>query len=209
MLLSDDLFPPVEADAGRREGGVVMHRELPARPDVEHYRKEAKELVRRYAAREGDAVARAHAVIGARADERFLLADAQYVVAVEHGHPSWPAFKRAFEPAGLGALLGVERAEIVLDSGLRYTEGKPVEVVVKKRTHRYAVGDGGNAVALAGKPHGWLPVAADLVEEFSVNVNRRGVVLVGTVYPEMLARLVAQVAAASLAVYQALLELDD
>jgi hypothetical protein len=186
-----------------------MQRELPSRPDLEHYRKEAKGLVRAYAARDASAVSRAHAVLGARADERFVLADAQYVVAVEHGHPSWAAFKRGFEPSGLGALLGLERGEVVLDSGLRYTEGQPVEVVVRKRVHRYAIGDAGAAVALAGKPSGWLPVAAGVVEEFSVNINRRGVVLVGTVYPEMLARLVAQVAGASLAVYEALLELED
>jgi hypothetical protein len=186
-----------------------MQQGLPARPDLEHYRKEAKGLVRRYAAGEANAVARAHAVLGARADDRFVLADAQYVLAVEHGHPSWAAFKQAFEPTGLGALLGLERGEVVLDSSLRYTEGRPVEVAVKKRIHRYSIGDAGAAVALAGKPRGWLPVAADVVEEFSVNVNRRGVVLVGTVYPEMLARLVGQVARASLAVYEALLELDD
>jgi hypothetical protein len=47
------------------------------------------------------------------------------------------------------------------------------------------------------------------VEEFSLNVNRRGVVFVGTVYPRMLERLVALVAETSLAVYEALLELDE
>jgi hypothetical protein len=186
-----------------------MHQELPARPDLEHYRKEAKRLVRRYENGEADAVARAHAVLGVRADERFVLADAQYVLAVEHGHSSWAAFKQAFEPTGLGALLGLERGEVVLDSGLRYTEGSPVEVAVKKRIHRYSIGDAGAAVALAGRPPGWLPVAGRVVEEFSVNLNRRGVVLVGTVYPEMLARLVGQIAGASLAVYEALLQLED
>ena len=110
--------------------------------------------------------------------------------------------------ADLDALVTVERGEIVLRSKLRYTEGMPVEVFVRKRMHRYAIDDGGAAVRLAGKPQGWLAVAEEVVEELSLNVNRRGVVFVGTVYPRMLECLVSRVAETSLAVYEALLELE-
>ena len=147
-------------------------------------------------------------MLGPRARERFQLSDAQYVIAVEHGHASWPEFRRACEPKSLDGLAAVERGEIVVRSELRYTEGAPVEVSVRKRMHRYAIDDGGAAVQLAGNPEGWLAVAEDVVEELSLNVNRRGVVFVGTVYPRMLESLVSRVAETSLAVYEALLELE-
>jgi hypothetical protein len=186
-----------------------VHQELPTRPDLEHYRKQAKALARAYSEREAGAVARAEAVLGSRARERFQLSDAQYVLAVEHGCSSWAELKRACERPRLEALAEVERGEIVLRSDLRYTEGEPVDVFVKKRLHRYAITDQANAVRLAGKSPGWLETAGQVVEDFSLNVNRRGVVCVGTVYPRMLDKLTARIAETSLAVYEALLELDD
>jgi hypothetical protein len=69
-----------------------LHHELHRRR-IDHYRAEAKALLR--AARDGDSAARerARAAIGDRAEHRFVLADALHVVAVEHGYRSWPAFK--------------------------------------------------------------------------------------------------------------------
>jgi hypothetical protein len=185
-----------------------MPKELPARPDVEHYRKQAKALVRAFRDGDSPAVQRAVAALGPRARERFQLSDAQHVIAVEHDHSSWADFRRACETSGLDALAELERGEIVLPSELRYTEVRPVEVFVRKRLHRYAIDDGGAAVRLAGKPRGWLAVAEEVVEELHLDVNRRGVVFVGTVYPRMLESLVSRVADASLVVYEALLELE-
>jgi Ankyrin repeats (many copies) len=75
---------------------VELHHELQPR-QVDHYRTEAKKLLG--AVRDGDAgaVERAQRAIGDRVRARFVLADALYVVAVEHGHRSWPAFKRDVE----------------------------------------------------------------------------------------------------------------
>ena len=76
-----------------------LHHEL--RPHgVEHYRREAKALLR--TVRQGDpaAEARARAALGDRVRDRFVLADALHVVAVEHGHRSWPAFKHHAEAEG-------------------------------------------------------------------------------------------------------------
>jgi hypothetical protein len=207
MLLTDDLFPPVEADAGRREGGV-MHQELPARPDLEHYRKAAKDFVRAFRAGDPRAVGRAEAVLQARAHQRFALSDAQYVIAVEHGHASWAEFKRAIPRTGLAALMDVERGEVVLGHGLRYTEGEPVEVFVRKRMHRFDITDGANAVRLAGKHPGWREAAVTAVDEFSLNVSRGGAVFVGTVYSSWVEPLAARTAQASLAAYEAIRELD-
>jgi hypothetical protein len=209
QLLSDDLFLPVEADAGRREGGTVVHQELPARPDLDHYRKDAKAFVRAFRDSESRAVRRAEAVLGRRAHARFALSDAQYVIAVEHGYASWAELKRACERSGLDGLQGVERGEVVLGYDLRYTEGEPVEVYVKKRLHAFDITDRGNAVRLAGKPPGWLEAATSAVDEYSLNVSRRGVVFVGTVYPRMLEWLCSRTAEASLAVYAAVRDLDE
>lgn len=69
-----------------------LHHELRPRR-IEHYRDEAKRLLR--AVRDGRAGAaqRAREALGDRVDDRFVLADALHVVALEHGYRSWPSFK--------------------------------------------------------------------------------------------------------------------
>ena len=74
-----------------------MHHELPARLDLEWYRKQAKELVRSWRRRDADTVERVEEALGARAQERFGLSDAQWVIASEHGFRSWADFKRWVE----------------------------------------------------------------------------------------------------------------
>jgi hypothetical protein len=69
------------------------HFELPVHPDLEYYRKQAKHLLRSYEA--GDAAARDRAaeVLGDRAAGRFVLGDAQFVLAQEHGFRTWAEFR--------------------------------------------------------------------------------------------------------------------
>ena len=69
------------------------HFELPAHPNLEYYRKQAKHLQRTYET--GDAAARARVadVLGDRAAGRFLLSDAQFVLAQEHGFRTWAEFR--------------------------------------------------------------------------------------------------------------------
>ncbi|MBV9424074.1 MAG: ankyrin repeat domain-containing protein [Solirubrobacterales bacterium] len=67
--------------------------------ELEHWRKDAKQLLHSFRARESEALQRAHEVLGKRAHERFQLGDAQHVVAVEHGYRSWPQLKHALEHA--------------------------------------------------------------------------------------------------------------
>jgi Ankyrin repeats (3 copies) len=90
---------PERADAGLDEEVAVdqeLHHEL--RPyGIEHYRREAKALLRAVRAGDAQARSRAHVALGQRAGERFVLADALHVVAVEHGSRSWPTFKRDTE----------------------------------------------------------------------------------------------------------------
>lgn len=73
-----------------------LHHELQPR-GVEQCRREAKALLRALRAGDAQARSRARETLGDRAEQRFVLADALHVVALEHGYRSWPAFKRSAE----------------------------------------------------------------------------------------------------------------
>jgi uncharacterized protein len=62
---------------------------LPARPDLEQLRHQAKDLLREANRGDGRALARIHAV-----SDRLILASAQLAVAREYGFESWPKLKR-------------------------------------------------------------------------------------------------------------------
>src|ERR687888_1116604 len=78
---------------------------LPDRPNLSQYRKQAKELVKALKSADADALARVrahHPRFGAvtESDARltaFVLADAQLVIAREHGIESWPKFVQEIE----------------------------------------------------------------------------------------------------------------
>ncbi len=95
------------------------HFELPAHPDLEYYRKQAKHLLRSYEA--GDAAARDRVaeVLGDRAAERFLLSDAQFVLAQEHGFRTWAEFRADIESQ-------------------RATDGRPVSRLWGQGANEYA-----------------------------------------------------------------------
>jgi hypothetical protein len=76
--------------------GDELHHELRLH-GVEHYRREAKSLLRAVRGEDASALARVDEALGRRGRERFVLADALHVVAVEQGFASWPAFKRDAE----------------------------------------------------------------------------------------------------------------
>ncbi|GAA2208294.1 hypothetical protein GCM10009850_037520 [Nonomuraea monospora] len=92
----------------------ARHFELPARPSLEYYRKQAKHLHHAHAAGEASARARAAEVLGDRAAGRFLLSDAQFVLAQEHGFRTWAEFRahltgrRATEDRPVSRLMGVQ-----------------------------------------------------------------------------------------------------
>ena len=69
------------------------HFELPPHPDLEYYRKQAKHLQHAYETGDAAAQARVADVLGDRAAERFLLSDAQFVLAQEHGFRTWAEFR--------------------------------------------------------------------------------------------------------------------
>jgi len=66
-----------------------MSRALPARPNVEHLKNQAKELLREFLAKEPDAVGRFRAFDAALHSREPRLTDAQLIIAREYGFPSW------------------------------------------------------------------------------------------------------------------------
>ena len=109
--------------------------------------------------------------------------------------------------ATLAELTAEEHGEVVLDSGLRYGDGEPVEVLIRKRLHRYTLSDRGRAIEKAGRPPGWREASERAVEP--MNVDRQGVVFVPFVAGRDIADLVVRLADASRAVHEAVLVLVD
>jgi hypothetical protein len=103
----------------------------------------------------------------------------------------------------------LERDDVVLETGLAYVEGEPVLVTSRKRGRRYELRDDGWAVELAGRPRGWRERATAVVDAYDLNLTRTGVVFVPAVEGGVDRDwLVGRVAEASLALYDALLELE-
>jgi hypothetical protein len=98
--------------------------------------------------------------------------------------------------------------ETVIDTGLEYLPGDPVNVTVIHRERRITVTDHGGAVARAGRPPGWRGAVERVLAELDVNISRDGVVslpVVGAGIGE--AAIVDRISVASLSLYQELLEL--
>jgi ankyrin repeat protein len=75
----------------------MADRSLPDRPDLDQYKKQAKELVKAARAGDADALARVRAHHPRPPDAAPRLADAQLAIAREHGCESWPRFIREIE----------------------------------------------------------------------------------------------------------------
>lgn len=80
-------------------------KELPARPSIEQYKKQAKELLKACKVRDPEALHRIkkhHLHLAKLSDieiplVKITLADAQLVIAREHGFESWPKFSKHIE----------------------------------------------------------------------------------------------------------------
>jgi ankyrin repeat protein len=109
---------------------------LAARPSLEQYKKQAKELVKRFRAAQSrkssdsetihseviQRVKTQHPRFNALPDDqiasaRFALADAQFVIALQHGFKSWPKFARHVE-----ALAQANFAALVSDPVVAFIE---------------------------------------------------------------------------------------
>jgi ankyrin repeat protein len=103
----------------------MSEREFPARPNLEQYRKQAKELVRQYAERSPGAVVRVrrhhpkfHKLAeGDPAASQVSLTEAQLVIAREHGFESWPKFAKHIE-----MIHAIESVESLVDPVAAFIE---------------------------------------------------------------------------------------
>jgi len=74
-------------------------KELPARPNLEQYKKQAKELVKACKAGDAASMQRVEVHLPERRNRgaRCSLADAQFTISREHGFESWPRFAKHIE----------------------------------------------------------------------------------------------------------------
>jgi hypothetical protein len=111
----------------------------------------------------------------------------------------------ALQPQAKGPL----RAESILDTGLEYRPGEPVQVWVLRRERRVSVSDRGAALGKAGAPPGWDRACARMHAELDVNITRGGVVWLPVVAVGPGEQDVARrIGRASLIFFQELLELE-
>jgi ankyrin repeat protein len=80
-------------------------RTLANHPDLDQIRRQAKELLRAFSAREADAVAEVTAHYRAASPQTFALHDAQLVIARSYGFDSWPKLKAYVEGATIHRLV--------------------------------------------------------------------------------------------------------
>jgi hypothetical protein len=102
------------------KGGLVTPSKfLPSHPSFESLRKQAKKLVRQFAAGDPDALARVHAQLPAP-DVPLSLRDAQLVLAREYGFAGWQDLRAAvLRLEGKGLEWAVAEAErIIHDNGV-------------------------------------------------------------------------------------------
>jgi hypothetical protein len=77
----------------------MPEKQLPSRPSLEQYKKQAKDLLHQSKTSVPEAVQRFRKSLPPQKLSRgkFSLTDAQLVIAREHGFESWPRFTRAIE----------------------------------------------------------------------------------------------------------------
>jgi hypothetical protein len=114
-------FGLTERTSGRREEIVVPTLDMPDRPDLDSFRRQARSLQRAVRAGDADAVARlAHHYAGRVPEDLsgLPLAAAQLVIAREYGCASWPRLRRYLTTVaehgwetGLGAVTVADPAD--------------------------------------------------------------------------------------------------
>ena len=125
---------------------------LPARPDLEQLRHQAKDLLRDATNDEPQALARIHAV-----SDRLILASAQLAIAREYGFESWPKLKREVERREILNSRDLDR----LSSLLAEDPGLAVSRMVNWSDHRLGANPL-NYIAMIGFDHERLGLPADL-----------------------------------------------
>jgi hypothetical protein len=104
--------------------------DLPARPDLDQLRHQAKDLLRAAKAGDAGAAGRIRAV-----SDRVILAGAQLAIAREYGFASWPELKSEVHRRALLNARDVDRLRALLDEEPRLA-GATMEHWCDHRTRR-------------------------------------------------------------------------
>src|SRR6478736_1055731 len=99
---------------------------LPARPSLEQYKKQAKDLLKAYRSADVETIRRVKQNhprfenLSAPGFDvtKFALADAQLVIAREHGFESWPKFARRIEVINSEAAAGVNPVAAFIEAAI-------------------------------------------------------------------------------------------
>jgi ankyrin repeat protein len=86
-------------------------RRLPAHPDLDHLRRQAKDLLEAFRAGDATAIAEVHAYNRGARSTAFALHDAQLVLARAYGFDSWPRLKAFVDGATKGSVM-IKPAEL-------------------------------------------------------------------------------------------------
>ncbi|HXC59735.1 MAG TPA: hypothetical protein VN645_10495 [Steroidobacteraceae bacterium] len=155
----------------------MNHRVIPTRPSLEQYRKQAKDLLDGINRQSPDALGRVGThhprlqglAIPSLAASRIKLADAQLVIAREHGFESWPKFSAhlrttlASPPDAFDERLRIGDAELTLEISGRRDARALVIFALAGNVSRYHPGI--RDVAAAFNCASFCTVLADLLTE--------------------------------------------
>jgi ankyrin repeat protein len=111
---------------------------LPARPSLEQYKKQAKELLKAYRSADVETirrVERSHPRFEKLSEpgfdvSKFALADAQLVIAREHGFESWPKFATRIEVINSEAAAGTNPVAAFIEAAIWHGTLEPAEAIL-------------------------------------------------------------------------------
>jgi len=148
-------------------------RELPARPNLEHLKKQARKLLREFLRDDPAAVARFRDAASAPpAGRSAKLADALHVIAREYGFESWPKLKARVESLSedpveaLTAAINADDAALVREVIARYP-------VLKTKIDEPLPKFGFDTPALIGAVNKGNRAVIDALLEAGANINAR------------------------------------
>ena len=117
---------------------------LPARPSLEQYKKQAKELLKAYRSADVETIRRvkknhprfeklaehSHVLPLGFDISKFALADAQLVIAREHGFESWPKFAKRIEVVNSEAAAGVNPVAAFIEAAIWHGTLEAAEAIL-------------------------------------------------------------------------------
>lgn len=145
---------------------------LPARPDLEHLKKQAKALLHDYQQRDPAAIERFRSL--GSPPEKPKLADAQHVIAREYGLSSWAQLKKHIK--SLGAEPDPRKALIAAVESDNVQRAR--ELLTRHAELRATINDPAPELSFGGRPIGEVVQhknreMVDLFLEFGADINAR------------------------------------